>query len=95
MGMRGVYREVVPPERIVQTESFDEPWYPSEALGTLVLAEEDGKTTLNLTVLYESRETRDHVLNTPMAHGVAAAYNRLAELLRSVGAPGMEKRAGE
>src|SRR5215210_6281000 len=34
MGMGGVYREIVPPERIVQTESFDQSWYPGEALST-------------------------------------------------------------
>src|SRR5260370_21651445 len=33
MGMRGVYREVAPPERIVGTESFDDPWYEGEAVG--------------------------------------------------------------
>ncbi len=33
MGMGGVFREVVPPERIVQTEAFDESWYPGEAIG--------------------------------------------------------------
>src|SRR5258707_486060 len=27
MGMRGVYREVVPPERIVATEVYDQPWH--------------------------------------------------------------------
>ena len=27
MGMRGVYREIVRPERLVNTEQFDEPWY--------------------------------------------------------------------
>src|SRR5207247_8670465 len=28
MGMGGVYREIVAPERIVNTEKFDEAWYP-------------------------------------------------------------------
>jgi uncharacterized protein YndB with AHSA1/START domain len=81
MGMGGVYREIVPPERIVNTEAFDESWYPGEALVTTVLVEQGGKTTLTLTVLYESREARDAVLKTPMEHGVAAGYDRLAELL--------------
>ena len=31
MKMSGVYRELVRPERIVQTEKFDEPWYPRYA----------------------------------------------------------------
>src|SRR5712691_8215222 len=66
MGMRGVYREVVPPERLVYTESFDDPWYPGEALDTVVLVERGGKTTLTTTVLYASREARDGVLKSPM-----------------------------
>jgi uncharacterized protein YndB with AHSA1/START domain len=82
MGMRGVYREVVVPERIVNTETFDEPWYRGEAVGTAVLVEQDGKTTLTTTVRYESQEVRDGVLRTPMEQGVAASYDRLAELLR-------------
>jgi uncharacterized protein YndB with AHSA1/START domain len=84
MGMRGVYREIVPPERFAGTEQFDQPWYPGEALGTHVLVEQDGKTTLTLTVRYESREARDAVLKTPMEQGVAAGYDRLAELLATV-----------
>jgi uncharacterized protein YndB with AHSA1/START domain len=81
MGMGGVYREVVPSERIVATESFDNPWYPGEAVSTITFDEQNGKTTLTLSVLYESRETRDAVLKTPMEEGVASSYDRLAELL--------------
>jgi uncharacterized protein YndB with AHSA1/START domain len=83
MGMRGVYREVVPPERIVATEKFDESWYPGEAVGTIILTEREGKTTLTQTVLYQSREARDTVLKSGMERGVAASYDRLAELLAS------------
>jgi uncharacterized protein YndB with AHSA1/START domain len=81
MGMRGVYREIAPPERLVATESFDEPWYPGEAVTTTVLVELDGRTTLTTTVLYESREIRDAVLKSGMEKGVAASYDRLEELL--------------
>jgi uncharacterized protein YndB with AHSA1/START domain len=81
MAMRGVYREVVAPERIVRTESFDD--YPGESLGTLVLTEKGGKTTLTLTVLYPSKEARDATIASGMEHGVAASYDRLAELLAS------------
>src|SRR5450432_2350474 len=37
MGVSGVYREIVPPRRIVSTERFDEAWCPGEALGTIAL----------------------------------------------------------
>ena len=81
MGMGGLYREILAPERIVNTEAFDEPWYPGEALDTTVLGEQGGTTILTLTVLYESREARDAVLKTGMEHGLSAIYDRLAELL--------------
>src|SRR5438309_4045790 len=59
MGMRGVYQEITPPERLVSTESFDD--YPGESLNTLVMVEDRGRTTLTITVLYQSREIRDAV----------------------------------
>jgi len=81
MGMGGVYREIVAPERLVNTERFDEAWYPGEALSTTVFVEKGGKTTLTLTVLYESREARDGVLKSGMETGVGASYDRLSDLL--------------
>jgi uncharacterized protein YndB with AHSA1/START domain len=81
MGMGGVHREIVRPERIVCTQLFDEDWTGGEAVGTLVLTERAGKTTLTNTMLYASREARDAVLKTPMDQGVAMSYDRLAELL--------------
>jgi len=83
MGMGGVLQEIVVPERIVVTEKFDESWYPGEALVTNTLVEQGGKTTLTLTVRYESREARDIALKSPMEQGVAASYDRLAELLKN------------
>ena len=84
MGMGGVYREIAAPERLVATERFDDPWYPGEALDTTVLTEHGGRTTLTLTVQYESRAVRDGVLKTPMADGMEAGYARLADLLATM-----------
>lgn len=81
MGWGGVYREIVPPERVVATELFDESWYPGEALVTTALSEQGGRTTLTLTILYESRQARDAALESGMETGVEATYNKLAELL--------------
>jgi uncharacterized protein YndB with AHSA1/START domain/effector-binding domain-containing protein len=83
MGVRGEYREIAPPDRVVATELFDEPWYPGEALTTIELVEREGETTLTLTVLYETREARDIALRSDMEKGVAASYDRLAALLAS------------
>lgn len=83
MGQRGVYREIVPPDRLVFTEVFDDQSYPGESLITHIFDELHGTTTLTSTVLYPSREARDIVLQYPMARGVGESYDRLAELLAS------------
>src|SRR5258708_21119683 len=43
MRMRGFYQEIVPPTRLVSTESFD--GYPGESLNTLILSAKHVKTT--------------------------------------------------
>ena len=79
MGMSGVYQEITPPERLVSTESFDD--YPGESLNTMVLTEQDGRTTMTTTVRYESREVRDAVLASGMEAGAGETLDRLAEHL--------------
>ena len=91
MGVGGVYREIVAPARIVATETFDQAWYPGEAVGTVVLTEQGGKTLLTQTILYESREARDSVVASPMERGLAASYGRLENLLVSLQPPGAKK----
>jgi uncharacterized protein YndB with AHSA1/START domain len=83
MGMGGVYREVVRPERLVATEKFDQSWYEGEALDTTTFVERDGKTTATTTVRYASREVRDGVLKSPMERGVAESYDKLDQVLAS------------
>ena len=88
MAMSGVYREVVPPERIVRTEKFhfgcDS--QAGEQIVTSVLTEDDGKTRLGVTVLYPSKEARDATIASGMERGVASSYDRLAEMLVAAGA---------
>lgn len=83
MSMRGVYREVVPPERMVRTESFEFGCeaQAGEQLGTLVFQEEAGKTYMTLTVLYPSKEARDGAIASGMEHGMSAGYDRLEAIL--------------
>ena len=81
MGMRGVYREIVRPERVVYTESFDDWADAGAALITATLAEHDGRTTLTCVSLAPTREVRDAVLASGMEHGAAETYDRLADLL--------------
>lgn len=81
MGISGVHKEIVPPERLVRTEIFDEDWTGGETLATAVLTERDGRTTLTTTVLYASKKARDGALASGMEKGVIASYDRLATLL--------------
>jgi uncharacterized protein YndB with AHSA1/START domain len=84
MGMGGVFREVEVPERLVATERFDEAWYPGEAVNTSVFTERGGKTTLTLTMLYESRAARDTALQSGMEKGMALGYDRLEGVLAAM-----------
>ena len=76
MEMRGVYREIVPPERLVSTESWGGDW--PETVNTLVLSEEKARTTMTLTILYPSKEARDAAAKTGMKEGMAQSFDRLA-----------------
>jgi len=82
MGMRGVYQEIQPFDRLVSTESFDD--YPGESLNTMTLTEKAGKTTLVTRVLYPSKEIRDAVIASGIETGAAETYERLAEHLRTM-----------
>jgi uncharacterized protein YndB with AHSA1/START domain len=88
MGMRGVYREIVRPERSVHIETFDD--YPGESQVTSVLVEEGGRTTFTASVLYSSKEVCAGVLQSGMEHGAAESYDRLAELLAGVEVPSIQ-----
>lgn len=95
MGMGGIFKEIVPSERLVVTEKFDEAWYAGEALVTTVLVEQNGRTTLTATMRYESKAVRDAVLASPMETGMAASYDNLAALLAAEVAPAMARPAHE
>jgi uncharacterized protein YndB with AHSA1/START domain len=76
----GVYREIVPPERIVFTELF-EPYPDGGSVVTTEFTEEQGKTRMTVTALYPSLEVRDIVIGTGMAKGAATSYDRLEDLV--------------
>jgi len=88
MGMGGVLREVVAPERMTATEQFDQSWYPGEGLVTQVLTEQGGKTTITMTLRYESKEARDTVVKSGATSGMEISYARLDELLAGAKATG-------
>src|SRR5262245_12615045 len=82
MAMRGMYREIVPPERLVSIESWGEDW--PETVNTLLLSEESGKTTITNQLLFPSKEARDTALKTGMQEGLSESFNHLAEYLATL-----------
>ncbi len=81
MGVRGIYQEIVPGERLVASEEFDDSWYPGVAITSTILTESSGVTTVETIVTYDTVEARDGVLRSPMESGVAASYDRLERIL--------------
>jgi uncharacterized protein YndB with AHSA1/START domain len=79
-GFHGEYREIVPPERIVWT--FEYEGMPGHvSVETLSLEEQDGKTTLTATSVFDTVEERDGMLESGMEAGAAETMDRLDEYL--------------
>ena len=91
MTATGTYREIVAPERIVATETFEPPWYQGECTNTLLMREEGGRTILTQTLRYESNAARELVLKSPMEGGVAISYERLEQMLAAPNILGAKK----
>jgi uncharacterized protein YndB with AHSA1/START domain len=53
----GEFREIVPPERVVQTECY-EPFPDACSLVTTLLSEENGKTRITVASVYPSKDVR-------------------------------------
>jgi uncharacterized protein YndB with AHSA1/START domain len=90
MVLGGVFLEIVVPERIVQTERFEDPWYAGEGRNTTIFVESGGETTMTITCRYDSKEIRDGVLKSGMEGGVSTSYDRLAEMLPTFAAEARE-----
>lgn len=79
MDLRGLFREVTPPERIVTTESWGPEW--PETVNTVEFSESNGRTTVTMTVTYHSREARDAALESGTKDGMNMSFNRLESFL--------------
>lgn len=78
-GFTGQFRDIAAPSRLVHTESMI--GQPGEALVTTTFEERAGRTTLSVTMSFESAATLETVLATGMTDGMAISYDRLADLL--------------
>lgn len=83
-GFRGVYREVTPPERIVQT--FEWEGMPGHVIVETATFEDLGeRTKVTTTSLFHTTEERDGMLSSGMETGLTESHDRLAELLAAGG----------
>jgi uncharacterized protein YndB with AHSA1/START domain len=83
-GFGGVYREVVPPERLVYTSRYD--GYPdAESVETATFDDRGArKTLLTVTVQHSSVANRDGHVASGMEAGATESHDRLAELLATL-----------
>ena len=80
---RGTYREVAPPERIVQTFEWEGmPGYVS--VETHSLEDLGERTRVTTDVIFHTPEERDGMLASGMERGMNETYDRLDELLARV-----------
>jgi uncharacterized protein YndB with AHSA1/START domain len=79
-GFHGEFREIVRPERIVQTFVF-EPFPNAVVIDTLTLEEKDGRTLVTTHSVHPTVKDRDMHLQNGMEHGMVEGYEKLDELL--------------
>lgn len=80
-GFGGRYREITPPERVVQTFEWD--GMPGHVLVETITLEDlgDGRTKILTTSLFHTTEERDGMLHAGMEGGLSQSYAALDKLL--------------
>ena len=79
-GFHGVFHEVVPSERIVQTFEY-EGMAGHVALQTITFEEKSGKTVANNLAIFQMPEDRDGMIASGMERGAKEGIERLLDLL--------------
>jgi uncharacterized protein YndB with AHSA1/START domain len=84
-GFRGTYREITPPERVVQTFEWEGmPGYVS--IDTATFEDLGDRTKVTTTSLFHTTEERDGMLESGMERGMNESFARLDELLARLAA---------
>ena len=79
-GFRGTYREITPPERVVQT--FEWEGMPGHVIVETAEFEDLGEQTrLVTTSLFHTTEERDGMLASGMEKGLSESHERIDELI--------------
>ena len=83
IGFHGVYREIVPHRRLVNTETFD-PFPDNETVVAVTFEARGQKTLLTAVQTCPSKATRDAIIASGMEVGAALAYDLLEEVAGSL-----------
>jgi uncharacterized protein YndB with AHSA1/START domain len=78
----GTYREIAPPARLVFTTPSPS---GAESVGTLVFTEDEGTTTLTMTIACSSKADRDALIRMRVDVGTARTLDNLDEYLATMG----------
>jgi uncharacterized protein YndB with AHSA1/START domain len=86
VAFHGEYREIVPNERVVSTEAYEGAPDPDEnaTVNTMTLTENDGTTTLTVTVDCPNAFVRNAIVESGMEAGLQDAYDLLEEVAISL-----------
>lgn len=86
VGFHGVYREIVPGERIVSTEVYEAPEAGEDnaTINTAVFEEHDGGTLLTVLVQAPNKIVRDAIIASGMEDGLADAMDLLEQVADSL-----------
>jgi uncharacterized protein YndB with AHSA1/START domain len=80
VAFHGEYRELIPDQRIVWTEVYEGfPEADAEAVNTLTLTEQGGRTAMTLLVQHRSQPHRDAHINSGMEGGLQDALDLLEQ----------------
>lgn len=87
VAFHGEYREIVPNERVVTTEIFEDAPDPENngTVNTMTLKEKDGRTTMTVLIQCPNEEVRDAIIESGMEAGMQDAYDLLEEVAISLG----------
>jgi uncharacterized protein YndB with AHSA1/START domain len=86
VGFHGTILELVPGEKVVQTELYEMPGLTEDmaTTNTMTLREVDGRTVMTVVQHCPTVEVRDAILQSGMEAGMQDAYDLLEEVAQSL-----------
>jgi uncharacterized protein YndB with AHSA1/START domain len=79
VAFHGEYREIVPGAKLVSTEIY-EAVPDAQAIDTVTLTEQDGRTTLTILVEHDTKPARDMHIESGMEDGLQDALDMLEQV---------------